>query len=94
MDSVGEGEGGKIWENGSDYILTASTLNPSHDLFLHNTQIRFFNDSVFLLMLPKVSKVKTQKSRLHDKSKDFFHILLNYLKVDTRDGFIFSLKHI
>lgn len=40
-------------------------------------------------MLPKVSEVKTQETRPHDKSKDFFHILLPYLKVDTGGSFFF-----
>lgn len=72
-----------------DHVLTASILSLSQDPLLHNGQIRFLNDSVFLLMLPKVSEVKTQETRPHDKSKDFFHILLPYLKVDTGGSLFF-----
>lgn len=71
----------------NDHILTASILNPSLDLLLHNLQIRFLNDSVFLLMLSKIREVRSQETRLHDKSEDFFHILLHYFKIGRGGGF-------
>lgn len=55
----------------NDYSLEASIPNPFQDLF-HNFQIRILNDSVFLLMLHKVSEVKTQETRSLKRSRTSF----------------------